>query len=358
LCLNFKEKLIHGKNDQFDNQKGGKRVLGFIAQEVQKVAPEVVHEDPETGLLAVSYSELVPVLIEAFKQLMHTYQEDKEEVHGQMSHLQNKLDKMATEIAVLEEQQHSLLQRADLYGSPDMTGDRDKEESSTSSNGSAGDKLEEENVKEKNIFYMKERNTKRNMMKIAVVVTFLLGIAISILGAVLLTNTLVNTYSIVTTTVLAAEDLKPMDEDGVPDPFVQVTCDEDSYYTDTLWNQFDPLWESTFDFKVPSSMMKDPTQKIVYQIWDNQSNSDPPLRIGVCYLYLSTITPDMPKDEWLTLVPNLEGDQVSGELHVNASVQQAPGPGYELAVLCVGVLLTAISLFAGFYVWKTKKLAS
>jgi len=345
------------KNDQFDNQKGGKRVIGLIAQEVQKVAPEVVHEDPETGLLAVSYSELVPILIEAFKQLMHTYQEDKEEVHGHMSQLQNKLDKMATEIAVLEEQQHSLLQRADLYGSPDMTGDKEKEESSNSSNGSAGDKMEEENLKDKNTFYITERKTKRNTMKLAVVVTFLLGIAISILGVVLLTNTLVNSYNIVTTSVLAARDLKHMDEDGVPDPFVQVTCDEISMYTDTLWNQFDPLWESTFDYNVPSSMMQDPTQKIVYQVWDNQSNSDPPLRIGVCYLYLDTVTPEMPRDEWLTLVPNLEGDQVSGELHVTASVQQSQGPGYELAVLCVGVLLTAISLFAGFYVWKIKKSA-
>ena len=35
--------------------------------------PEVVHQDPETGLLSVSYTELVPILIEALKQHLAGY---------------------------------------------------------------------------------------------------------------------------------------------------------------------------------------------------------------------------------------------------------------------------------------------
>lgn len=43
------------------------RQLGFIAQETQKVLPEVVTTD-EHGYLAVQYSNVVPVLVEAIKE--------------------------------------------------------------------------------------------------------------------------------------------------------------------------------------------------------------------------------------------------------------------------------------------------
>jgi len=42
--------------------------LGVIAQEVQSVLPEVVMER-ESGYLAVDYVKLVPVLIQAVKEL-------------------------------------------------------------------------------------------------------------------------------------------------------------------------------------------------------------------------------------------------------------------------------------------------
>ena len=44
--------------------------MGVIAQEVQKVLPEAVNVvDEENGYLGVSYTSLVPVLIEAVKAL-------------------------------------------------------------------------------------------------------------------------------------------------------------------------------------------------------------------------------------------------------------------------------------------------
>jgi len=69
-------------------------VIGLIAQEVQKVLPEVVYEDKETGLLSVSYAEIVPVLIEAFKQHMADYQNEKEDIHQQLNELRGKLQKI------------------------------------------------------------------------------------------------------------------------------------------------------------------------------------------------------------------------------------------------------------------------
>ena len=51
------------KNDIEQKQK-----IGLLAQEVQKVFPELVSED-NNGMLAVNYQALVPVLINALKEL-------------------------------------------------------------------------------------------------------------------------------------------------------------------------------------------------------------------------------------------------------------------------------------------------
>ncbi len=40
------------------------RQIGLIAQEVEKVLPEVVYKDRK-GIYSISYDQLVPVLIEA-----------------------------------------------------------------------------------------------------------------------------------------------------------------------------------------------------------------------------------------------------------------------------------------------------
>lgn len=47
---------------------GGEPSVGFIAQEVQKVLPDAVKEGP-TGLLAVEYTRIIPLLVEAVKEL-------------------------------------------------------------------------------------------------------------------------------------------------------------------------------------------------------------------------------------------------------------------------------------------------
>jgi hypothetical protein len=49
--------------------EGNPRQVGFIAQELQQIVPEVVHEHPSNGLLSVSYGNLVALLVEAVKEL-------------------------------------------------------------------------------------------------------------------------------------------------------------------------------------------------------------------------------------------------------------------------------------------------
>ncbi len=51
---------------------GGKlegKQVGFIAQEVQKVFPEVISEDSENHYLGIDYAKLVPILLEGIKEL-------------------------------------------------------------------------------------------------------------------------------------------------------------------------------------------------------------------------------------------------------------------------------------------------
>lgn len=60
------------------NLAEGKQI-GFIAQEVQKVIPEIVKEDEE-GYLSVSYQSLIPLLVENQKELKTQNDELKEEL--------------------------------------------------------------------------------------------------------------------------------------------------------------------------------------------------------------------------------------------------------------------------------------
>lgn len=56
--------------------KDGNLNIGVIAQEVQQVLPEVVHED-ENGMLSVAYGNIVGLLIEAIKELKREIDELK-----------------------------------------------------------------------------------------------------------------------------------------------------------------------------------------------------------------------------------------------------------------------------------------
>jgi len=92
LVTKLEGKTFVWRNGVIEENEGPKRVIGLIAQEVRKVFPEVVHEDPLTGLLSVSYVELIPVLIEAFKHFLKSYESDRKDVHDQLDQLRLKLD--------------------------------------------------------------------------------------------------------------------------------------------------------------------------------------------------------------------------------------------------------------------------
>ena len=46
-----------------------KKKIGLIAQEVELIIPEVIHTDDKTTMKSIEYQTLVPLLIEAIKEL-------------------------------------------------------------------------------------------------------------------------------------------------------------------------------------------------------------------------------------------------------------------------------------------------
>ncbi|NCU92312.1 MAG: tail fiber domain-containing protein [Synechococcaceae bacterium WB7_1B_046] len=59
---------------EYDRVDTNSHQLGLIAQEVEKVIPEIVHGD---STKSIAYDSLIPVLIEAIKELKNEIEELK-----------------------------------------------------------------------------------------------------------------------------------------------------------------------------------------------------------------------------------------------------------------------------------------
>ena len=53
--------------------------MGVIAQDVQKIFPELVSEIMDSDYLGVNYAQLIPVLVEAIRELDENYAQLDEE---------------------------------------------------------------------------------------------------------------------------------------------------------------------------------------------------------------------------------------------------------------------------------------
>jgi len=80
------------------NVDNAEKVIGFIAQEVQRVLPEVVHEDEESGILSVAYTEIFPVLIEAFNEFVAKCKTEEERTNWTLQVLKGDVAALAAEL--------------------------------------------------------------------------------------------------------------------------------------------------------------------------------------------------------------------------------------------------------------------
>ena len=80
----------------FNWKDSGKADIGLIAQEVEKVFPELVSTNEETGIKSVAYANLVSPLIQATKEL-------KIEKDAEISELQEKISGLEDENNALKD---------------------------------------------------------------------------------------------------------------------------------------------------------------------------------------------------------------------------------------------------------------
>lgn len=82
------------RRDEFpDRGFTDERQLGFIAQEVGKIAPEIVKQD-NTGYYAVDYSRLTPILVAALQEMEAEKDTQIEELRTANRDLQTRLEKL------------------------------------------------------------------------------------------------------------------------------------------------------------------------------------------------------------------------------------------------------------------------
>jgi len=83
---NALEKVLQLRGISFewieDNEDNNKKNLGLIAQEVEKIFPEVVATDKATGLKALEYGNLISPLVEAIKEQQEQIEELKKEIEN------------------------------------------------------------------------------------------------------------------------------------------------------------------------------------------------------------------------------------------------------------------------------------
>ena len=69
--------LSEDNSDSEENVVDDRTHFGFIAQEIQKIYPNLVVEDEE-GMLAIDYTGFIPLLVEAYKDLAGKVKEQEE----------------------------------------------------------------------------------------------------------------------------------------------------------------------------------------------------------------------------------------------------------------------------------------
>jgi hypothetical protein len=78
---NALDNVLKLRGVEFNWKKDGKKSVGVVAQEVEKVYPELVSTDKETGLKSVEYGNLVGPLIEAVKEQQKEIEKLRKEVN-------------------------------------------------------------------------------------------------------------------------------------------------------------------------------------------------------------------------------------------------------------------------------------
>ncbi len=90
---------IRGIYFNWDEDHGGEHSLGFIAEEVGEVLPEiVVYEKNGLDAVGMDYSKMTPLLVEAAKAMRQEYQKKFEEQEYQLNSQQSEIEALKQEL--------------------------------------------------------------------------------------------------------------------------------------------------------------------------------------------------------------------------------------------------------------------
>jgi hypothetical protein len=79
----YNDSVLYNEKSRQKLENNRKNKLGFLAQDVEKVIPEIVFKDDSTDVYAMSYTRIIPVLVEAFKEqnlIIESLQEEIQEL--------------------------------------------------------------------------------------------------------------------------------------------------------------------------------------------------------------------------------------------------------------------------------------
>jgi len=94
----FTQKEVNGLN--FEQAKD-KEHLGFIAQDLEKIMPQLVQKD-DAGYYAVNYDGVIPILVEALKEQDEVVQEQSELIENQQTEMEDLKDRIEKLEALVE----------------------------------------------------------------------------------------------------------------------------------------------------------------------------------------------------------------------------------------------------------------
>ncbi|KAL0223083.1 hypothetical protein P9112_002473 [Eukaryota sp. TZLM1-RC] len=124
--------------------------------------------------------------------------------------------------------------------------------------------------------------------------------------------------------VIRAEDLLPMDSNGLSDPYVNVKCGPYSDKTFTVHKTLNPCWFQSFSVDIPLNIPPVPLPKLSFELKDwNAFESDEDL--GYAVMDVQELFGKASTWHWLPLRFNQDGPEL-GKLLVSVEIQQLKTP--------------------------------
>ncbi|MDL2325763.1 tail fiber domain-containing protein [Bacteroidales bacterium OttesenSCG-928-A14] len=98
---NYKNEYFNDFTDA-QRQEAQRTEFGFLAQELQKIFPELVYEDDSTGILSINYVSMIPILTSAINELRQEKDIQQNIAEEQENGLQKEMEILKKEIEALK----------------------------------------------------------------------------------------------------------------------------------------------------------------------------------------------------------------------------------------------------------------